>query len=98
LISFRTDGHEVWYVAEMDPGISDDFVLDQATKWRSLLTADKGFGGVVFRQALLDNAPSIIIAHNHPSGEPLPSPDGVAVTRSIVQAGKLLDIEVLDHI
>jgi DNA repair protein RadC len=52
----------------------------------------------VFRQAILDNAPSIVIAHNHPSGDPSPSPDDVAVTHSIVQAGKLLDIEVLDHI
>jgi len=52
----------------------------------------------VFRQAILDNSPSIIVSHNHPSGDPSPSPDDVAVTRCIVQAGKLLDIEVLDHI
>ncbi len=36
--------------------------------------------------------------HNHPSGDPTPSPDDVAVTRAITQAGKLLDIEVLDHL
>ena len=54
--------------------------------------------GEVFRQAILDNAPAIILAHNHPSGEPTPSPDDVAVTRAIVQAGKLLDIDVLDHL
>lgn len=52
----------------------------------------------VFRQAILDNAPSILISHNHPSGDPTPSPDDVTVTRCIVQAGKLLDIAVLDHI
>jgi DNA repair protein RadC len=39
----------------------------------------------------------MIVVHNHPSGDPTPSPDNVAVTRSIVQAGKLLDVEVLDH-
>ena len=52
----------------------------------------------VFRQAIIDNNPSIIIGHNHPSGDPSPSPDDVNVTRAIVQAGGLLDIDVLDHL
>jgi DNA repair protein RadC len=52
----------------------------------------------VFRVAIVDNAPAILLGHNHPSGDPSPSPDDVGVTRSIVQAGKLLDIEVLDHL
>ena len=52
----------------------------------------------VFRQAIIENAPSIIIAHNHPSGDPTPSPDDVALTRALVNAGQLLDIEVLDHL
>jgi DNA repair protein RadC len=52
----------------------------------------------VFRQAILDNAPSILVAHNHPSGDASPSPDDVATTRAIVQAGKLLDIELIDHL
>ena len=54
--------------------------------------------GEVFRQAIIDNSPAIMIAHNHPSSDPNPSPDDIAVTRSLVQAGKLLDIDVLDHI
>ena len=54
--------------------------------------------GEVFRQAVAENAPAILIAHCHPSGDPTPSPDDVAVTRAIVQAGKLLDIDVLDHV
>jgi DNA repair protein RadC len=52
----------------------------------------------VFRPALQRNAPSIIIAHNHPSGSASPSPDDIAVTRVLVQAGKLLSIDVLDHL
>jgi len=52
----------------------------------------------VFRQSIAENSPAIILAHNHPSGDPTPSPDDVAVTRAIVQAGKLLDINVLDHL
>jgi DNA repair protein RadC len=52
----------------------------------------------VFRLAIADNSPAILLAHNHPSNDPTPSPDDVSVTHSIVQAGKLLDIEVLDHL
>ena len=52
----------------------------------------------VLRPAVVETAPSIIIAHNHPSGDPTPSPEDVAVTRDLVAAGKLLDIEVLDHV
>jgi DNA repair protein RadC len=52
----------------------------------------------VFRPALQRNAPSIVIAHNHPSGSASASSDDIAVTRVLVQAGKLLSIDVLDHI
>ena len=52
----------------------------------------------VFRPAIQKNAAAIVIAHNHPSGDPTPSPDDVALTRNLVQAGKLLEIDVLDHI
>ena len=44
------------------------------------------------------NAAEIILVHNHPSGDPSPSPEDINLTRAAVQAGKLLDIEVLDHI
>jgi DNA repair protein RadC len=54
--------------------------------------------GEVFRDAVRANAASIIVAHNHPSGDPTPSPEDVSVTKAIVEAGRLLDIEVLDHI
>ncbi len=52
----------------------------------------------VFRDAIRRNAAAIIVCHNHPSNVPDPSPDDVIVTRAIVQAGKLLDIETLDHL
>ena len=54
--------------------------------------------GEVFRAAVQQNAAAIVVSHNHPSGDPTPSPEDVAVTRSIVQAGKLMDIECLDHV
>jgi DNA repair protein RadC len=52
----------------------------------------------IFREAIRANCAGIIVAHNHPSGDPTPSPEDVAVTEQIVAAGKLLDIEVLDHL
>ncbi|HZU75305.1 MAG TPA: DNA repair protein RadC [Dehalococcoidia bacterium] len=52
----------------------------------------------VFRPAVRLNAPSIIVVHNHPSGDPTPSRDDVAITRELVSAGRLLDVEVLDHV
>jgi DNA repair protein RadC len=54
--------------------------------------------GELFKAAIRENAAALIVAHNHPSGDPAPSPEDVNVTRQLVQAGKLLDIEVLDHI
>ena len=54
--------------------------------------------GEVFRVAILEQASAILLAHNHPSGDPNPSSDDISVTRAINQAGKLLDIDVLDHL
>lgn len=52
----------------------------------------------VFRPALRLNSPAILVAHCHPSGEPAPSQEDVALTRELVSAGDLLSIEVLDHL
>jgi len=52
----------------------------------------------VFREAVRDNSTAIILAHNHPSGDPTPSPQDIELTRQIVAAGKLMDITVLDHL
>jgi len=52
----------------------------------------------VFKAAIRENCASIALAHNHPSGDPTPSPEDVRVTQVIVEAGKLLDVEVIDHV
>jgi len=54
--------------------------------------------GEVFKDALRLNVTAMIIAHNHPSGDPTPSPEDILVTRQIVEAGRLLDVDVLDHL
>ena len=52
----------------------------------------------VFRLAILHQASSIVVAHNHPSGDPTPSESDIRVTRDLVRSGKLLRIELVDHI
>ncbi|WP_083486310.1 JAB domain-containing protein [Alicyclobacillus ferrooxydans] len=52
----------------------------------------------VFKPAILANASDIIVGHNHPSGDPTASPEDTAVTRRLVEAGRTLGIDVLDHI
>jgi DNA repair protein RadC len=77
------------------------------TKMRSLGVIEVYIGAInniqirlaeVFRPAIQRNANSLILAHNHPSNDPTPSPDDVAITRAAVQAGKLMDINVADHL
>ncbi len=52
--------------------------------------------GELFREAIRANCAAIIVVHNHPSGDPSPSPEDVAITKDIVKAGQLLSIDVLD--
>ena len=52
----------------------------------------------LFREAINASAASVILAHNHPSGDPSPSKEDIELTRKLVEAGRLLDIPVLDHI
>jgi DNA repair protein RadC len=52
----------------------------------------------VFKEAVRCNATAIVVAHNHPSMDATPSPEDILVTRQIVEAGKLLDIDALDHL
>jgi DNA repair protein RadC len=66
--------------------------------YRGSLNSAQARTGELFKAAIRNTAASIILVHNHPSGDPTPSPDDVAFTRGVVQAGKLLDINVLDHL
>jgi DNA repair protein RadC len=73
-------------------------VLGMADVYKGSVNSSQVRVAEVFRPALQRNAPSIIVAHNHPGGSSEASTDDVAVTRVIIQAGKLLNIEVLDHL
>lgn len=73
-------------------------VLQTPTIYVGSLNASVVRVGELFRAALKANAAAMIVAHNHPSGDPSPSPEDIRVTRQLVEAGKLMDLEVLDHV
>lgn len=52
----------------------------------------------VFRAAIIESVPAVVVAHNHPSGDPNPSPEDVRITQKLKRAASLLDIDLLDHI
>jgi len=73
-------------------------VIDIATIYIGTVNAAVVRVAEIFREALTKNAPAVILAHNHPSGDPTPSPEDIELTKRIIEAGQLLDIVVLDHI
>lgn len=52
----------------------------------------------IFREAISHNSPAVILVHNHPAGEAVPSPEDIEVTHTLISAGHLLDIQLLDHL
>jgi DNA repair protein RadC len=73
-------------------------VLDIPTVYVGSLNTSVVRVGELFRDAIKQNAAAVIVVHNHPSGDPTPSPEDVRLTEMLVEAGKLLDVEVLDHL
>lgn len=73
-------------------------VLEIPTIYKGSLNASVVRVGELFREAVRANSAAVIIAHNHPSGDPTPSREDMAITQQMVEAGRLLDIDVLDHI
>jgi DNA repair protein RadC len=73
-------------------------VSDQETLYIGSLNTSLVRIAEVFRGAVRRNCAALIVAHNHPSGDPNPSPEDVALTRRLVDAGKLLEVDVLDHL
>lgn len=86
---------EEFHVLALD---SQSRVLRDITITRGLLDSSLVHPREVFRAAIAEAAAGIILVHNHPSGDPTPSPEDRAVTRQLVQAGRLLDLPVYDHL
>jgi len=73
-------------------------VLETKEIYRGSVNTAQVRAADVFKPAVRRNATALIIVHNHPSGDPTPSPDDVAVTRELLKAGEMIDVKVLDHI
>jgi DNA repair protein RadC len=86
---------EVFYVVALDAKLGVKAVFELT---RGLMACSLVHPREVFRAAIGAGAYSIIVAHNHPSGDPTPSEQDFEVTRQLVYAGALLDIEVADHV
>ena len=73
-------------------------VVGQRVVYQGNVSSSQVRTAEVLRSAVQEGMPSIMVVHNHPSGDPDPSPDDVAITRKLMQAAKLLDIDLLDHV
>jgi DNA repair protein RadC len=73
-------------------------VLRVSTVYQGNVSASLVRVGELFRDAVRRNAASVILVHNHPSGDPTPSPDDLHLTAEALAAGRLLDIDLLDHL
>ncbi len=93
------------YLAGLDREHFVELMLDKKNRVIGLNTVSVGsldsavvHPREVFKPAILSNAAALIFGHNHPSGDPAPSPEDRAMTTRLVECGKLLGIQVLDHI
>jgi DNA repair protein RadC len=77
---------------------SRNHVLGVSDQYRGSVNSAQVRIGELFRDAIRANAVGVIFVHNHPSGDPTPSPDDIRMTEKAIKAGEELDIDVLDHI
>ena len=102
---------DIWHLFQFDLGGLDQeemrvLLLDTKHRvmgqprpvYRGSLNSTSVRVGELFKHAVQENAAAIVVVHNHPSGDPSPSPEDVAVTREIFKAGQLLGVELLDHL
>ena len=73
-------------------------VIDKRLVTLGILDASLVAPREVFRGAIMSHAAAVIVAHNHPSGDPTPSAEDIRITRQLVEAGRILSINVLDHV
>jgi len=86
---------EVFYVITLN---TQSCVVGLHEVTRGTLSSSLVHPREVFIRAIADYAAGIVVVHNHPSGDPTPSQDDRAVTRQLVEAGKVLDLPVYDHV
>ena len=95
LCSMKYEAQESMVVVTLDAG---NHVIGTHRVTKGLVNQTPAAPREVFRVALMDNAVSVIVAHNHPSGSCEPSKEDISLTRVLCAAGKIMKIPVLDHI
>ena len=73
-------------------------LVEKASLYQGTVSSSVLRAAEVFRPAVIRNCPGLILCHNHPSGDPEPSPEDIQTTLQLVEAGRILDIELVDHI
>ena len=91
----RQSAQEAFIVIDLN---AKNNVIDTRLVTLGLLDASLVHPREVFRGAIADNAAAVVVVHNHPSGDPTPSAEDIRITRQLVEAGKVLDVQVLDHV
>ena len=87
--------HEELHVLCLD---TKNFVTAQRCIFKGSLNASIVHSREIFRFAIEEAAASVVLVHNHPSGDPAPSPEDINATKQLVEAGKILDIRITDHV
>ena len=93
--SIRDKTREYFKIIFLD---SKNRVISTETHSKGTLTASSVYPREVVYSAIANNAAALIFAHNHPSGDPQPSPEDIAITRQLVYAGKVMGLAVHEHI
>ena len=73
-------------------------VVENISRYQGTVNSSVLRAAEIFRPAIIRNFPGVIICHNHPSGDPTPSPEDISVTEQLVSASRVLDIELVDHL
>lgn len=87
--------HEQMRILVLD---SKNHVVENIDRYRGTVNSSVLRAAEIYRPAITRNCPAVLVCHNHPSGDPSPSAEDIAVTEQLVQAGKVLDIELVDHL
>lgn len=87
--------HEEMHILLLD---TKNQVVERIKRYKGTVNSSVVRIAEVLRPAIVRNCPHVIVCHNHPSGDPTPSPEDIEITRQLVEAAKLLDIDLLDHI
>jgi DNA repair protein RadC len=77
---------------------SKNYLLNRQMVTLGLADASLVHPREVFRQAIVENSAALLLIHNHPSGDSTPSAEDIRITKQLIEAGRIIDIKILDHV